>query len=158
MAHASAAFAGLRRHPKALSFLNQCRPTARSSSRPRPRSTRSTARGAAELLGDEHGRSSTSASATSGTRGTSPARSSSRAGTSSPASSRRLPDKSAAARRLLRRRRPLGVRGEDARGAGLRGRRQPRGRLHRLEAERLPDAAADRPLPTSSAAATAATC
>ena len=41
------------------------------------------------------------------------------------------------ARRLLLRRHPLGVRREGARGARLRERRQPRRRLHRLEAERL---------------------
>ena len=45
-------------------------------------------------------------------------------------------------RRLLRRRLALGVRGEDAPGARLRERRLARRRLHRLEAQRLPDAAA----------------
>ena len=48
----------------------------------------------------------------------------------------------AAGRRLLRRRHPLGVRREDAPGARLRERRLARRRLHRLEAQRLPDAAA----------------
>ena len=85
--------------------------------------------------------SSTSASTTSGTRGTSPARSTCRAATSSRGS--RTPSPTTTAdRRLLRERRPLRVRDQDARGARLRGRRQPRRRLHRMEAERLPDRAA----------------
>ena len=45
-------------------------------------------------------------------------------------------------RPLLRRRQPLRLRREDARGARLRERRLPRRRLHRLEAQRLPDRAA----------------
>src|SRR6476619_2706608 len=43
---------------------------------------------------------------------------------------------------LLRRRQPLGLRREVARGARLRKRRLPRRRLHRLEAQRPPDRAA----------------
>src|SRR5215207_11037645 len=39
---------------------------------------------------------------------------------------------------LLRERKPLRVRGEDARGARVRERPLARGRIHRLEAERLP--------------------
>ena len=49
-----------------------------------------------------------------------------------------VPDKSTPGRRLLRRRHPLRLRREDARGARLRERRLARRRLHRLEAERLP--------------------
>ena len=52
-------------------------------------------------------------------------------------------------RRLLRRRLPLGVRGEDPGGARLHRRRQPRRRLHRLEAERLPDRRAARARPAA---------
>ena len=41
-------------------------------------------------------------------------------------------------RRLLRQRRPLGVRDEDARGARLRGRRQPRGRVREWKRNGFP--------------------
>src|SRR4051794_32060312 len=46
---------------------------------------------------------------------------------------------------LLLRRKPLGVRREDARRDGLRRRCLPSGRLHRLEAKRVPDRTAGRP-------------
>ena len=56
-----------------------------------------------------------------------------------PRVARRGPDprQVAHARRVLRERAPLGLRHEDAPGARLRERRQPRGGLRRLEAERL---------------------
>ena len=52
---------------------------------------------------------------------------------------RAAPDRTAPVVVYCSRRQPLGVRGEDARGARLRGRRHPRRRLHRLEAQRLSD-------------------
>ena len=96
-------------------------------------------RGPRLLEADEPPSGSTSASATSGTRGTSPARSTSRAATSSRGSRGRCPT----ATRPIVVYCAVGSRSafadEDARGARLRRRRQPRRRLHRLEAERLPD-------------------
>ena len=102
--------------------------------------------------------SSTCASPTSGPRATSPAPSTCRAATSSRASSAPRPTGRRPIVVYCAGGQPLGVRGEDARGARLRERRLARRRLHRLEAQRLPDAAARARSTRRSARATAATC
>ena len=78
------------------------------------------ARAAAPSLGGRAPSSWTSGSSTSGTRGTFPARSTCRAGASSRAIENAVPDRRQPHRRLLRERRPLGVRDQDAGGARLR--------------------------------------
>ena len=64
-----------------------------------------------------------------------------RAASSSRASSSAAPDRAQPIVVYCAGGQPLGVRGEDARGARLRERRLARRRLHRLEAQRLPDPA-----------------